>query len=101
MPNQKNHLYSVYDLAQDNKRKEVRGTANQYSQFSAGKNSSINSANLQSNNIPLQKDTQVQIGIPYNDTNGTSGFITVDVNFAEYGTQYSFYIFNGLYRVRT
>jgi len=95
LANEKNHLYSIYDLQKDNKQKEVRGTQQQYSRYSVSNTSSINSANLQSNNIPLQKDNQAQIGIPYDDTKGVVGASTQIVSFNTYGSQYTFYELTG------
>lgn len=95
MPNDKNHLYSNIDIQQDFKRKIVRGTQQQFSRYSVAQTSSLNSANLQSNDIPLQKDSKAQIGIPYDDTKGDTGASTQEVLFSTYGSQYTFYNLQG------
>jgi len=88
-------LYSVFDLQKDNRIKEVRGTQQQFSRYSTAISSSVNSAALQSNNIPLQKDNQVQIGIPYDDSKGETGASTQELLFSTYGSQYTFYTLQG------
>ena len=90
MPNDKNHLYTKEDAAKDRKNAEKRKTQQQFSRFSSADATSVNNANLIATSPALQRETQPQIGFPYDDSKGSVSTNQV-IDFSTYGSQYTFF----------
>lgn len=81
-------------MTNERKRTDKKLTQQQFSRYSTSLATATSNANIRANSPPLQEETKVQIGIPYNDTFGiTSGVFPdqVQVPFTEYGSEYSFF----------
>ena len=95
MPNDKNRLFTKYDHTRDLKRGITKRTQQQNSRFSVASAFEVNNTTLYTTTPPLQAASHPQIGIPMDDTKGTSAASTQVLNFSTYGSQYTFYNLDG------
>lgn len=95
MVNDKNHLYTKEDFQKDQKIIAKARTQQPFARFSATLPTALLLAGESATNPPTQIVTKTQIGDPVNDSFGTVGFLTQNIELDVYGSNYSILTING------